>query len=280
VLHVGGRSWLPVVAGLGCLAAVLVLGVVVQHGATPVDEAARRVLRGWASQQHLTRHVVGAIAQERGRYHGSYVSAALPLACAAILAVGRLRRGHGQGQWSTLRRGAWPWLVWSSVLLCSLPLVEALRIAFDRPDPTESANPKSPLGSYPSGAALLVALGWIVGGTVIMRLRPSWRRPLLAVGALVLVVHATARAAVGAHWLTDVNRQLPARRGHGPARCAVAAPLKRIVSAAAMPPTIRAVETTRSRHGSFRRCERSQSKNIESGFPQQSLMACGAALNG
>lgn len=181
------------------------LGVVVHHGATPVDEAARRTLRGWASQQHLTRHVVGAIAQERGRYHGSYVSAALPLACAVILAMGSLRRGHGRGRWwSTLRARAWPWLGWSSVLLCSLPLVEALRVAFDRPDPTESANPKSPLGSYPSGAALLVALGWIVGGTVIMRLRPSWRRPLLVVGAVVLAVHAAARAAVGAHWLTDV----------------------------------------------------------------------------
>jgi PAP2 superfamily len=204
VLHGGGRSWLPVVAGLGCLAAVLVVGVVVKHGATPLDEAARRTLRGWASQQHLTRHVVGAIAQERGRYHGSYVSAALPLLCAAILTVGRLRRGHGQGWWSTLRARAWPWLLWSSVLLCSLPLVEALRVAFDRPDPTESVNPKSPLGSYPSGAGLLVALGWIVGGTVTMRLRPSWRRPLLAVGALVLTLHAAARAAVGAHWLTDV----------------------------------------------------------------------------
>jgi membrane-associated phospholipid phosphatase len=193
-----------VAAGLGCLAGVLMLGVVVHHGATPVDEAARRTLRGWASQQHLTRHVVGAIAQERGRYHGSYVSAALPLACAAILAVDRLRRGHGQGRWSTLRARAWPWLLWSSVLLCSLPLVEALRVVFDRPDPTESADPKSPLGSYPSGAALLVALGWIVGGTVIVRLRPCWRRPLLVVGAVVLAVHAAARAAVGAHWLTDV----------------------------------------------------------------------------
>jgi undecaprenyl-diphosphatase len=199
----GGRSWLPVVAGLGCLGAVLILGVVVKHGATPLDQAARRALRGWASQQHLTRHVVGAIAQERGRYHGSYVSAVLPLLCAAILAAGRLRRGRGRW-WSTLRARAWPWLLWLSVLLCSLPLVEALRVAFDRPDPTESANPKSPLGSYPSGAALLVAVGWIVGGTVIMRLRPSWRRPLLVVGAVVLAVHAAARAAVGAHWLTDV----------------------------------------------------------------------------
>ena len=60
------------------------------------------------------------------------------------------------------------------------------------------------MGSYPSGAALLVALGWIVGGTVILRLRPSWRRPLLAVGVVVLAVHAATRAAVGAHWLTDV----------------------------------------------------------------------------
>lgn len=141
-LHGGRRSWLPIVGGLGCLGGVLVLGVVVHHGATPVDEAARRTLRGWASQQHLTRHVVGAIAQERGRYHGSYVSAALPLACAAILAVGSLRRGHGRGRWwSTLRARAWPWLLWSLVLLCSLPLVEALRVVFDRPDPTESADP-------------------------------------------------------------------------------------------------------------------------------------------
>jgi membrane-associated phospholipid phosphatase len=193
-----------VVAGLGCLVAVLGLGVVVNHGATPLDEAARRVLRGWASQQHLTRHVVGAIAQERGRYHGSYVTAALPLLLAAILLVASLDRGHGQGQWSRLRGRAWPWLAWLSVLVCSLPLVEALRVAFDRPGPSGSANPKSPVGSYPSGAALLVALGWIVGGTVILRLRPSWRRPLLAVGVAALAVHAGARAAVGAHWLTDV----------------------------------------------------------------------------
>jgi len=210
VRHGDGRAWLPVAAGLGCLAAVVVLGVVVRHGATLLDEAARRDLHGWLSQRPLTRHVVGPIAHERGRYHGSYVTAALPLLSAAILATilaaGSLRRDRDQGQswWSELRPRAWPWLGWSSVLLCSLPLVEALRLAFDRPDPTESANPKSPLGSYPSGAALLVALGWIIGGTVIVRLRPSWRRPLLAAGALALAVHAAARVAVGAHWLTDV----------------------------------------------------------------------------
>jgi hypothetical protein len=74
VLYGGGRPWLAVLAGLGCLAAVLVLGMVVRHGVTPLDEVARRNLRGLASQQHLTRHVVGAIAQERARYHGSYVT--------------------------------------------------------------------------------------------------------------------------------------------------------------------------------------------------------------
>ncbi len=205
-----GRPWLPVAAGLGCLAAVLVVGVVVKHGATPLDAAVYRNLHGWLYRQRLTRHVVGPVAHERGRYHGSYVTAALPLLSAAILAtilaVGKLCHGpdQGQGRWSELRWRAWPWLLWSSVLLCALPLVEALRVAFDRPDPTESANPKSPLGSYPSGAALLVALGWIIGGTVIVRLRPSWRRPLLVAGALALGVHAAARVAVGAHWLTDV----------------------------------------------------------------------------
>lgn len=39
---------------------------------------------------------------------------------------------------------------------------------------------------------------------MIVWLRPSWRRPLLAGGALALAVHAAARVAVGAHWLTDV----------------------------------------------------------------------------
>ena len=204
VLHGDRRPWLPVAAGLGCLVAVLVLGVVVKHGATPLDRAAYRDLHGWLSRQRLTRHVVGAIAHERGRYHGSYVTAALPLLSAAILSAAKLRHHRGQSRWSELRSRAWPWLGWSCILLCSLPLVEALRLAFDRPDPTESADPRSPLGSYPSGAALLVALGWIVGGTVIVRLRPSWRRALLAAGALALAVHAAARVAVGAHWLTDV----------------------------------------------------------------------------
>jgi hypothetical protein len=115
------------------------------------------------SPHRLTWRVAGAIAHERGHAHGSYVTAALPLPLAAILAavaVGTPRRQHWS--WSKLRPRALPWLGWSSVLLCSVPLVEALRLVFDRPDPTESPNPRSPLGSYPSGAALLVALGWIV----------------------------------------------------------------------------------------------------------------------
>src|SRR6266536_4104350 len=97
---------------------------------------------GWIAATHrdtrLTWRVVGAIAHERGHAHGSYVTAALPLLLAATLAavaVGRLRRDWS---WSALRSRAWRWLVWSSLLLCSAPLVEALRLAFDRPDPTES----------------------------------------------------------------------------------------------------------------------------------------------
>jgi undecaprenyl-diphosphatase len=196
--------WLPGAAGLGCLVAVVALGLVVRNGATPVDEAAWRGLHGLLAPQRLTWQVVGAIGHERGPARGVYLTAALPLLLAATLAaaaVGRLRRDWS---WSALWPPAWRWLGWSCILLCSVPLVEALRLAFDRPDPTESPNPKSPLGSYPSGAALLVALGWIVGGTVIVRLRPSWRRPLVAAGVVALAVHAAARVAVGAHWLTDV----------------------------------------------------------------------------
>jgi len=200
----------PVAAGLSCLAAVVVLGVVVAHGATPIDQTAYRGLHDVLSPHRLTWRLVNAIAHEHGHPHGSYLTAALPLLLAAILAGDRLRHDWDQnwGRWSELRSRAWPWLTpwlgWSFILLCSLPLVEALRLAYDRPDPTESANPKSPLGSYPSGAALLVAIGWIAGGTVLVRLRPAWRRPLLVVGALALAVHAAARVAVGAHWLTDV----------------------------------------------------------------------------
>jgi len=199
--------WLPGAAGLGCLVAVVALGLVVSNGATPVDLAAWRSLHGLLAQQRLTWRVVGAIAHERGHTHGSYLTAALPLLLAATLAavaVGKLRWDWSWSAWSALRPRAWRWLALSSVLLCLVPLVEALRLAFDRPDPTESPNPKSLLGSYPSGAALLVALGWVVGGTVIVWLRPSWRRPLVAAGALALAVHAAARVAVGAHWLTDV----------------------------------------------------------------------------
>ena len=210
------RAWLPMAAGLGCLVAVVVLGLVVRKGATPVDAAAWRDLHGLLARQRLTWGVVGAIAREGGRWHGSYVTAALPLLLATILAavaVGRRlgdRQDHrdhdrdGDRSGLALRPRAWRWLGWSAVLLCSAPLVEALRLAFGRPDPTESPHPTSPLGSYPSGAALLVALGWVAGGTVIVWLRPSWRPPVVAVGALALAVHAAVRVAVGAHWLTDV----------------------------------------------------------------------------
>jgi len=127
VLHRDRRPWPPVAAGLGCLAAVLVLGVLVKHGATPLDETARRDLHGWLSQQRLTRHVVGPIAHERGRYHGSYVTAALPLLSAAILAAilsaGRLRREPDQGQarWVQAARAsvAVAWLVLHPAVLAA-----------------------------------------------------------------------------------------------------------------------------------------------------------------
>src|SRR6266498_2513659 len=115
------RVWLPGVAGFGCLVAVAILGVVVHKGPTPVDEAAWRGMHGLLAQQRLTWRVVGAIAHERGPAHGVSLAAG---------SVGNLRQ-----YWSlsALWPPAWRWLGLSFILLCAVPLVEALRLAFFRP---------------------------------------------------------------------------------------------------------------------------------------------------
>ncbi|HZD38313.1 MAG TPA: hypothetical protein VE664_06705, partial [Actinomycetes bacterium] len=96
------------------------------------------------------------------------------------------------------------WLPWLLVLLATVPLALGLRIAFGRPGPGEGPVHAWSQGAYPSGGALLVALGWVVGGAVIAWLRPAWRGPVIGLTVLALAVHLLARVAVGDHWLTDV----------------------------------------------------------------------------
>lgn len=185
-----------VLVGLTCLAAVVAIGLAIGRDPAPpkLDDSVRQHLHGWLERQAY-RGLVAKVAAERRDGHGTYVTAALPLLLAAAVTA---TRAAGGGR----RPRAWlPWLV---VLLATVPLAFALRIAFGRPGPDEGPVHAWSQGAYPSGGALLVALGWIIGGAVIAWLRPSWRPAVIGLGVLALAVHLLARVAVGDHWLTDV----------------------------------------------------------------------------
>lgn len=185
---------MKVLIGLGCLAAVVAIGLAVGRGPAParLDDAVRRHLHGWLEQRSY-RELVAKVAAERRDGHGTYVTAALPLLAAAVAAIG-----------AAPGRRLRAWLPWLAVLLLTVPLAWALRVAFGRPGPDEGPVQAWSQGAYPSGGALLVALGWIIGGTVVAWLRPSWRSAMVGLTVLALAVHLFARVAVGDHWLTDV----------------------------------------------------------------------------
>jgi membrane-associated phospholipid phosphatase len=184
-----------VLLGLACLAAVIAIGLAVGRDPAPpkLDDNLRQHLHAWLERQPY-RGLVAKVAAERRDGHGTYVTAALPLLLAAAVAATGAARGR------RLRA----WLPWLAVLLATVPLALALRIAFGRPGPDEGPVGAWSQGAYPSGGALLVALGWIIGGAVIVWLRPSWRAAVIGLGVLALAVHLFARVAVGDHWLTDV----------------------------------------------------------------------------
>jgi len=179
--------------GLACLAAVVVIGLAVGRDPVPprLDDTVRRHLQGWLEASSY-RGLVANIAAERRDGHGTYVTAALPLLAAAVVTAGGLHRR------------LLAWLPWTAALLATVPLAFGLRIAFGRPGPDEEAVHAWSQGAYPSGGALLVALGWTIGGVVIVWLRPSWRPAVIGLAVLALAVHLVARVAVGDHWLTDV----------------------------------------------------------------------------
>jgi membrane-associated phospholipid phosphatase len=188
---------MKVLAGLCCLLAVVAIGLAVGRGPAPakLDDAVRRHLHGWLEQRSY-RGLVAKVAAERRDGHGTYVTAALPLLVAAAVAA----TGAARGRRPPLRA----WLPWLLVLLLTVPLAWALRVAIGRPGPDEGPVAAWSQGAYPSGGALLVALGWIIGGAVTAWLRPSWRLPIVGLAVLALAVHLVARVAVGDHWLTDV----------------------------------------------------------------------------
>jgi membrane-associated phospholipid phosphatase len=180
--------------GIACLVAVVAIGLAVGRGPSPakLDDTVRRHLESWLDQRSY-RGLVDKLGAERSDGHGTYVTAALPLLAAAVVATIAARG-----------RRLRAWLPWLAVLLATVPLAWALRVAFGRPGPDGGPVQAWSQGAYPSGGALLVALGWIMGVAVIAWLRPSWRFPMVGITVVALAVHLLARVAVGDHWLTDV----------------------------------------------------------------------------
>jgi membrane-associated phospholipid phosphatase len=155
----------------------------------------RRVLREPLDKRPY-RVAVRILATESGWPHASYLLALLPLAVAgAVLAL------DGWARRRKLRPMRWRWLL---LTLVALPLQHLLRVAFDRAGPNVPLWSEGTRGAYPSGAALLVALGWAIGGMVVADLRPRWRPVLGVAAAAALGFHGWARVAAHKHWATDI----------------------------------------------------------------------------
>jgi PAP2 superfamily len=183
------------VTGVACLAVTLLLGIAVGPRATDLDLDLERVV-GQSLHQPPYRQAVRLLASERSWPHAAYAMALLPAALAGALLVSDL---HGKRWQAGLLR--WRWLL---PVLLALPAQHLLRILLDRDGPRGPSWADGTPGAYPSGAALLVALGWAVAVAVTWDLRP--RRRLLATTAatVTLGVHALARVAEQKHWATDI----------------------------------------------------------------------------
>jgi membrane-associated phospholipid phosphatase len=191
----GRKRRLLTLAGFGCLALVVLLGVAVGPRASGPDQRMESFLRGPLDQRPY-RRAVTALASETGWPHGSYGLALLPVLMALTLLAHDAVRGN---QPPRLRR--WTWLL---ISFAAVPLQHALRVAFDRTGPGVSSWADGPRGAYPSGAALLVALGWAIGVVVAGDLRPRWRAVTMAGAAAALGLHAAARVSAQKHWATDI----------------------------------------------------------------------------
>jgi membrane-associated phospholipid phosphatase len=192
---VGAKRRLPcALAGLGCLALAVLLGLSVGPRASGPDEHLRRLLRGPLDQRPY-RKAVKVLATETGWPHSAYGLALLPVLLAgAVLAVDAVRR-------RPVRLRRWRWL---ALAMLAIPLQHALRVAFDRAGPSVPPWADGARGAYPSGAAMLLALGWGVGLVVAGELRPRWRPAAVVSAVAVLGLHAAARVAAEKHWATDV----------------------------------------------------------------------------
>ena len=183
------------IAGIALLTLVVLLGFAVGSRSTDPDRDVRRVLREPLDERPY-RTAVRLLATETGWPHASYLIALLPLVLAgAVVTWDGWTRRHAVG----LAR--WRWL---SLLVIAVPIQHLLRVSFSRAGPNVPLWSEGAQGAYPSGAALLVGLGWSIGVVVISDLRPRWRPMLLVAAAVALGLHAWARVAAHKHWATDI----------------------------------------------------------------------------
>jgi membrane-associated phospholipid phosphatase len=183
------------IAGLALLTLVVLLGLAVGSRSTDPDRDVKRVLREPLDERPY-RIAVRLLATETGWPHASYLIALLPLVLAgAVLAWDRWMRRQG------VPLVRWRWL---SLLVMAVPIQYLLRVSFGRAGPNVPVWSEGAQGAYPSGAALLVGLGWSIGVVVISDLRPRWRPVLLVAAAVALGLHAWARIAAHKHWATDI----------------------------------------------------------------------------
>jgi len=180
--------------GAGCLVGVLLLGVAVGDGGTPLDRA---LLPTGLCDGETAGTVCERLATERGWPFPVYATALAPLLVAGLLLLGRLRRPGGH-----LDASGW---LWSLAAVAALPAQHLLSTVFDRVGPWHQGHVDLDDGAYPSGAAALVAVAWGIGGVVVWRLRPRWWPGVVVLAAVVLAAHAVTRAAALKHWPTDIG---------------------------------------------------------------------------
>src|SRR4029453_18075997 len=158
----GRRRIGTLLLGVAGVAAALVLGVLVGPAGNPVDDAVTRTLGRWCGVP-TCRTVIEPIADEGGWPFGAYVTAAVPLGGACALLLRDARRPE-------VRRAALRWLL---LVLAAVGVQGTLSRLYGRVGPFAGSDDAP--HAYPSGAALLVALGWLSGGMMVAELRPGWR---------------------------------------------------------------------------------------------------------
>jgi membrane-associated phospholipid phosphatase len=180
-------------AGIAFLAAGVLLGLTTLGQGMWLDHAIPGAVKRLLPPESA---LVRALSSELGWPHGAYATALLPVAATTVVLLGEVRR-HG------VRPGLDRWR-WIPLTLAVIPAHYMLRIAFGRPGPGDPRADADLVGSYPSGAALAVGLGWAFYLVVVGELRPRWRPWVMVLAVFALVIHAAVRVVTAKHWATDV----------------------------------------------------------------------------